>query len=92
MNTIDNTVAWLPPSHPKSIITKSAAQLRKELEDTLQIDADVDENDEPYIAKMDVELPSILQVNTIALHIYRMPDATESFTFLFIVGFVESRS
>lgn len=31
-NIIDDTVSWLPPSHSKAIVTKSAATLRRELE------------------------------------------------------------
>lgn len=31
-NPIDDTVSWLPPSHPRAILTKSAAVLRRELE------------------------------------------------------------
>lgn len=61
MNTADNTVSWLPPSHPKAVVSKSAAQLRKEMEETLPTDADVDDSaDEPSADRMDVELPTSL--------------------------------
>lgn len=43
MNTTDDTVSWLPPSHPRAIITKSAAVLRRELEAT---QPEQDENDD----------------------------------------------
>lgn len=42
-NTNDDTVSWLPPSHPKSVVSKSAAVLRKEIEAT---QPEEDENDE----------------------------------------------
>lgn len=29
----ENLVSWLPPTHPKSVLTKSAAYLRKQMED-----------------------------------------------------------
>lgn len=62
LNTTDNTVSWLPPSHPKAVVGKSAAQLRKEMEETQPIDGDVDDTDEPNADRMDVELPFSLQV------------------------------
>lgn len=69
MNTVDNTVSWLPPSHPKAVVGKSAAQIRKEMEESQQTDADADDNDEPSADRMDVELPSGLQVSSI-LHLF----------------------
>lgn len=60
LNTTDNTVTWLPPTHPKAVVGKSAAQLRKEMEESQQGDADVDDIDEPNADRMDVELPSSL--------------------------------
>lgn len=42
-NTVDDTVSWLPPSHPRASLTKSAAILRKELE---AIQPELDENDD----------------------------------------------
>lgn len=44
-NTIDDTVSWLPPSHKKAAITKSAANLRKELEAS-QPEQDAENDDE----------------------------------------------
>lgn len=68
---MDNTVSWLPPSHPKAVVGKSAAQIRKEMEESQQTDADADDNDEPSADRMEVELPSSLQVGNI-LFIYRI--------------------
>lgn len=42
-NPFDDTVSWLPPSHPKSVLSKSAAALRRELEASLP---EQDENEE----------------------------------------------
>lgn len=42
-NPVDDTVSWLPPSHPKSVQSKSAAVLRRELEASLP---EQDENEE----------------------------------------------
>lgn len=63
LNTSDNTVSWLPPSHPRAVVSKSAAQLRKETEESQPIDGDGDEIDEPTDDRMDVELPTISQVS-----------------------------
>lgn len=64
LNTSDNTVSWLPPSHPKAVVSKSAAQLRKETEESQPIDGDGDDIDEPTDDGMDVELPTSLQVSS----------------------------
>lgn len=45
-NTVDDTVSWLPPSHSKAVISKSAAMLRRELEAS---QPEQDENDEENI-------------------------------------------
>lgn len=66
MNTADNTVSWLPPSHPKAVVSKSAAQLRKETEESQPVDGDGDDIDEPTDDRMDVELPNIVQVSSSA--------------------------
>lgn len=42
-NAIDDTVSWLPPSHKKAVVTKSAASLRKELEASIPEDVENDE-------------------------------------------------
>lgn len=47
-NTVDDTVSWLPPSHPKAVLTKSAAILRKELEASLP---EQDENEEGNLSQ-----------------------------------------
>lgn len=41
-NQADETVSWLPPSHPKAHISKSAGHLRRELEESVPIDMDGD--------------------------------------------------
>lgn len=46
MNITDDTVSWLPPSHPRAIVTKSAALLRRELEAS---QPEQDENDDENI-------------------------------------------
>lgn len=47
-NTINNNVAWLPPSHPKSNVTKSAAVFRRQLEDVSPLgdEENMDEDDD----------------------------------------------
>lgn len=49
-------VSWLPPSHPKAVVTKSAAQMRRELEESQPNDVDVDDAEEPITDRMDDEL------------------------------------
>lgn len=44
-NSVHDTVSWLPPNHPKAIISKSAAALRKELEEIQLPQLDDNEND-----------------------------------------------
>lgn len=39
-NTIDGSVSWLPPTHPKSQVSKSAAVLRRQLEEAIPIDSE----------------------------------------------------
>lgn len=56
--TTDEMVSWLPPGHPKAVITKSAASLRKELEALLPEMEEVEENNMSiYIEGMNIELP-----------------------------------
>lgn len=56
--TTDELVSWLPPSHPKAVITKSAAALRKELEALLPEMEEAEENNMSiYIEGMNIELP-----------------------------------
>lgn len=52
-------VSWLPPSHPKALVTKSAAQMRRELEESQPNDVDVDDAEEPITDRMDDELSNI---------------------------------
>lgn len=55
---MDDTVSWLPPSHPKAAITKSAASLRKELEALLpEIDETEENNMSIFIEGMNIEFP-----------------------------------
>lgn len=54
-NTTDDSVSWLPPSHPKAHISKSAAVLRKELE-ALQPEDDI-EPSFPDFEPGEMELP-----------------------------------
>lgn len=42
-NTVDDMVSWLPPSHPRANLSKSAAILRRELEASMP---EMDENEE----------------------------------------------
>lgn len=44
-NTANNNVAWLPPSHPKATITKSAAVFRRQLEELAPLDSDDADDD-----------------------------------------------
>lgn len=57
-------VSWLPPSHPKAVVSKSAAQLRKETEESQPIEGDGDDINEPTDDRMDVELPTSVQVSS----------------------------
>lgn len=52
---MDDQVSWLPPSHPKAHISKSAATLRKELE-ALQPEDEMDSNF-PDFEPGEMELP-----------------------------------
>jgi len=52
----EELVSWLPPSHPKSKVTKSAATLRRRLEETGDLDEDSDEpNDTDENQKSDAK-------------------------------------
>lgn len=51
-NAVDDTVSWLPPSHPKSMLSRSAAILRKELELT---SPESDDRDEGHPEEMDYD-------------------------------------
>lgn len=51
-------VSWLPPAHPKAVLSKSAASLRKELEALLPEIEEADENNMSIcIEGMNIELP-----------------------------------
>lgn len=55
-NTMDDTVSWLPPGHPEAKVTKSAAAIRKEMEeDGVNLD---DNSQEPSEGIASVPLPS----------------------------------
>lgn len=61
-NSKDDTVAWLPPLHPKSEVSKSAANLRKELEETEESRNDDDEKDAPLTIS-DAQLDEIFSIH-----------------------------
>lgn len=50
---MDDTVAWLPPSHPKATISKCAAILRRELEALLP---EIDDKEDGFTEEMDFDL------------------------------------
>lgn len=58
-NSSDDTVSWLPPTHPNATVGKAAAVQRRELEALLP--PELDEQDEPnatiHIEGMNIELP-----------------------------------
>lgn len=64
-NTSEDVVSWLPPSHPKAVISKSAAVQRKELEALLP-DLEEGEENSIYVEGMNIEMP-IQQVEKIQL-------------------------
>ncbi|XP_055913596.1 uncharacterized protein LOC129947173 [Eupeodes corollae] len=39
-NTANNNVSWLPPTHPKACVTKSAAMFRRQLEELVPLESD----------------------------------------------------
>lgn len=59
-NSKDDTVAWLPPLHPKSETSKSAAILRKELEEIEDVQREDDDKDLPTIS--DAQLDEIFSI------------------------------
>lgn len=61
-NTVNNIVSWLPPAHPKATPTKSAAALRRQLEE-VALDSDNgadddDDDDHGDVNIMPQQLPS----------------------------------
>uniref|UniRef100_A0A1B0GQN4 Polyglutamine tract-binding protein 1 n=1 Tax=Phlebotomus papatasi TaxID=29031 RepID=A0A1B0GQN4_PHLPP len=54
-NTQDDTVSWLPPTHPKAHISKSAASLRKELDD-VSLEEDLDNLVPSILLQTDTEM------------------------------------
>uniref|UniRef100_A0A1B0GJ48 Polyglutamine-binding protein 1 n=1 Tax=Lutzomyia longipalpis TaxID=7200 RepID=A0A1B0GJ48_LUTLO len=54
-NSQDDTVSWLPPTHPKSHISKSAAALRKEL-DEVSPEEDLESSLPPIQSQTDTEM------------------------------------
>lgn len=63
-NTVDDTVSWLPPSHPRAVLTKSAAVLRRELEAS-QPELDENEDSNGQQATDSVELDYGSESNSI---------------------------
>lgn len=60
-NSKDDTVSWLPPLHPRSDVSKSAATLRKEMEETEEYKDPEDEKDVPTIS--DAQLDEIFNIH-----------------------------
>lgn len=60
-NAKDDTVAWLPPLHPKSEISKSAATMRRELDETDELPKEDDDRDLPTIS--DAQLDEIFSIH-----------------------------
>lgn len=56
-NTVEKTVSWLPPSHPRASITKSAATLRKEMEESHPENEENEENQPQASEGMNIDLP-----------------------------------
>lgn len=55
-NTSDDTVSWLPPSHPKGKISRSAAAQRKEIEASqLEIDDNEDGNSQLQMENVEMD-------------------------------------
>lgn len=86
-------VSWLPPSHPKAVVTKSAAQMRRELEESQPNDVDVDDAEEPITDRMDDELSNtqVREVCKLRLVIDQQKHKHSSHSFV-DAGFVESRA
>ncbi|XP_037935252.1 uncharacterized protein LOC119669433 [Teleopsis dalmanni] len=67
-NTVDSLVSWLPPTHPKSQITKSAAVLRRQLEESAGVggsdgeekESDEESSDESSSARHQREIDEII--------------------------------
>lgn len=61
-NQEDDTVSWLPPSHPKSHISKCAEALRREMEESTPIDLGLDSTPLPPGAEED-NIPTAINYN-----------------------------
>lgn len=55
-NANDDTVSWLPPSHPKANVSRSAAAQRREIEASqLELDENEDGNSQPQMESVEMD-------------------------------------